>query len=198
MSSRQFTWWRRFYSTLKLKTQHFWKGYSKLLQRIEFGEFEYNHLGYEMYLEDAIHEEQSKEIRKKFERSTRETIEEKIRDNRIKKNKRLNIIFEKHLITEFNLLNDFRLSLAAEFDMDPEFVEGVMEEFDGTTRHLFFHLMAIKYGKPLPTAEDVQMIPRAVEPQPRHVLKHGERQYQQLWDEVVKEKNIPTMDLGTY
>ena len=74
--------------------------------------------------------------------------------------------------------------------MTHEFVEQVMETFDGTTRHLFFHLMAIKYDRKPLTAEEVQMIPRAIEAQPRHVLKYSEGNLKPMWDKIVKEHKI--------
>ena len=42
--SRAFTWWRRFYAPIKLPKQYYFKGLSPLLQRIEAGDFEFNHL----------------------------------------------------------------------------------------------------------------------------------------------------------
>ena len=62
MSNRTFTWWRRFHSPIKLKKNQMWKGYPQLLQRIEFGEFEYCHLSEECLLEEELYKLEEIEI----------------------------------------------------------------------------------------------------------------------------------------
>ena len=63
MSSRQFTWWRRFHGVVKLPKQYLYKGASELQQRIEFGEYEFDHLGREIYLEDLIYKSKADNIK---------------------------------------------------------------------------------------------------------------------------------------
>jgi len=185
-----FTWWRRFHTPFKLKPKDLWKGRSELLQRIEFGEFEYDPLWQQSYLEDYILEEKTEAIKIKFARSNADTIEEKIRDERKKMRKRQDIMREKHLINENKLLVQLSDALAKEFDMDREFVDGFMESFDGTTRELYFNLLCIKYEKPLLESDDIQMIPRTVNQQPRHYIKRSEQDLLSMWDKTIIEKNI--------
>ena len=61
--SRAFTWWRRFYAPIKLPKQYYFKGLSPLLQRIEAGDFEFNHLHLECKLEEAVYESELQEVR---------------------------------------------------------------------------------------------------------------------------------------
>ena len=65
--SRTFTWWRRFYAPIKLPKQYYFKGLSPLLQKIEAGEFEFNHLFLESKLEDRIYEIELEEYTKKIQ-----------------------------------------------------------------------------------------------------------------------------------
>lgn len=185
-----FTWWRRFHTPFKLKPQHLSKVRSELLQRIEFGEFECDPLWDQSYLEESILQEKVAGVREKFARSTEDTIQEKIRDERKKSHKRRDIMREKHLEAENRLLMQLAEGLAKEFDMSREDVQEVMETFDGTTRHLYFHLMAIKHDRKLPDAEDVQMIPRIVDAQPRHIMKQSEGKWFELWKQTMTQKKI--------
>jgi hypothetical protein len=74
--------------------------------------------------------------------------------------------------------------------MEKEQVDEVMETFDGTTRHLYYHLQAINNNRVPPTAEEVQMIPPTVSAQPRHILRYDEMKWQPLWQEVIAEKKV--------
>ena len=74
--SRQFTWWRRFWGVRKIPKQYLYKGASELLQRIEFGEFEVNSLGREIYLGGSIYDAEVKRIQKESPWLKDETLEE--------------------------------------------------------------------------------------------------------------------------
>lgn len=167
-----------------------WKGRSALLQRIEFGEFEHDPLWQQSYLEDAIFEVKVEDIKKQYARSTQSTIDDRIQYERKKLHKRKTTMREKHMEAEIRLLNQLADELAKEFELTKEEIEEIMETFDGTTRHLYFHVMALKEGRALPDAEDVQMIPLAVRPQPRHIMKQSEGKWFPLWKKVATEKKI--------
>ena len=181
---REFTWWRRFHGVVKLPKQHMYKGASKLLQRIEFGEFEFNHLGREWYLEDKIFEQKVEQIKAAKPWLNTSTLEEDVRDIRKKYNKRKNLIMQTHLETEATLLYQLKTELAAEFNIDPDYVSEVMETFDGTTRELYFHFLSEQQGR----TYDADLIPRLIREQPRHILKPKERKHIELWVEVIKER----------
>ena len=129
--SRQFTWWRRFWGVRKIPKKYLYKGASELLQRIEFGEFEVNNLGREIYLEDSIYEAEVKRIQKESPWLKDDTLEEAIADARKQRNKRKTKMMEAHLKAEHLLLRDIMTKFAEEFKIDPEIVKNEMEEFDG-------------------------------------------------------------------
>jgi len=182
---REFTWWRRFHGVVKIPKQYLYKGASQLLQRIEFGEFEFNHLGREWYLEDAIFNHKVEELKKEKPWLSAGTLEEQVTDIRKKYSKRKNLIMKAHLETEAALLYQLKQELAKEFEMDPEYVGEVMETFDGTTRELYFKFMTIKHGREY----DADLIPRLIPEQPRHLLKPKERKWAELWVKIIKEKD---------
>ena len=181
--SRQFTWWRRFWGVRKIPKQYLYKGASELLQRIEFGEFEFNNLGREVCLEDAIHEAEIKRIQKESPWLKDDTLEEAIRESRKAMNKRKDKMMEAHLKAEFLLLRDIKVKLAKEFKLDPKLIEDEMEEFDGTTRELYFHIKSIALNK----LYDPNKQPRLIPEQPRHILKPKERKYIILWTRLIKK-----------
>ena len=165
-------------------------GYSDLLQRIEFGEYESDQLGDQVKLEEVIFEKEVEQIRKDSPRSDDLALQDKIIDRRKLKNKRVAIMMEKHLQKEQELLNDLAEQLAKEFHTPKDRIQDFMAEFDGTTRHLYFALRAIAKGKEIPTAEQVEMTPRIHQQQPRHIMRKKESKYWQTWVDVVKEHNI--------
>lgn len=181
--SRQFTWWRRFWGVRKIPKQYLYKGASELLQRIEFGEFEVNNLGREIYLEDSIYEAEVKRIQKESPWLKDDTLEEAIADARKQRNKRKTKMMEAHLKAEHLLLRDIMNKLAEEFNLDPEIVKNEMEEFDGTTRELYFHIKSIALNR----LYDPSKQPRLILEQPRHILKPKERKYIVLWTKLIKK-----------
>lgn len=181
--SRQFTWWRRFWGVRKIPKKYLYKGASELLQRIEFGEFEVNNLGREIYLEDSIYEAEVKRIQKESPWLKEDTLEEAIADARKQRNKRKTKMMEAHLKAEHLLLRDIMNKLAEEFNLDPEIVKNEMEEFDGTTRELYFHIKSIALNRLYDPDKQQRLIPE----QPRHILKPKERKYVDLWMKLIKE-----------
>ena len=181
--SRQFTWWRRFWGVRKIPKQYLYKGASELLQRIEFGEFEVNNLGREIYLEDSIYDAEVKRIQKESPWLKDDTLEEAIADARKQRNKRKTKMMEAHLKAEHLLLRDIMNKLAEEFNLDPEIVKNEMEEFDGTTRELYFHIKSIALNR----LYDPNKQPRLILEQPRHILKPKERKYIVLWTKLIKK-----------
>ena len=181
--SRQFTWWRRFWGVRKIPKQYLYKGASELLQRIEFGEFEVNNLGREIYLEDSIYEAEVKRIQKESPWLKDETLDEAIADARKQCNKRKTKMMEAHLKAEHLLLRDIMTKFAEEFKIDPEIVKNEMEEFDGTTREFYFHIKSIALNR----LYDPNKQPRLILEQPRHILKPKERKYIVLWTKLIKK-----------
>ena len=191
MSHRVFTWWRRFHTPRNLPKDQYWKGYSKLLQRIEWGEFEYDQLSEQTHLEEALFELECAEIREQFSFARDpEVINEKIRDRRKLKNKRINIMMERHLKHEAEMLSQVATELAEEFEFDKEYVTDFMERFDGTTRQLYYTLRALYYNRPLPTLEEIDMVPRSQPEFPRHILKDRDPLIKKVWNKIVKERKI--------
>tara|TARA_B110000037_G_scaffold97146_1_gene113866 strand:- start:806 stop:1399 length:594 start_codon:yes stop_codon:yes gene_type:complete len=183
MSSRMFTWWRRFHGGVKLPKNYLYKGASEFLQRIEFGEYEFNNLGREVHLEDAIHKAEIKRITEESPWLKEDTLEEAIRDSRKQMNKRKDKIMSAHLKAEDLLLREIRNKLAEEFDLEHALIEKEMEEFDGTTRELYFHIKSIALDRTFSADKQPRLIPE----QPRHILKPKERKYAKLWVKLIKE-----------
>jgi len=191
MSNKQFTWWRRFHTPPQLPQHKIWKGHSDLLQRIEWGEFEYNQLSEQSQLEHVIFKNESDKIKSelKYVRDP-EIIEEKIRDRRKLKNKRVNIMLEHHLEQESKTLHHLVLKLASEFQLEVEYVKEYMETFDGTTRELYYTLWSIANKKHILTFEEIDRIPRCQPSFPRHVLKDRDPVIRQTWRKIVKDRKI--------
>lgn len=182
--SRQFTWWRRFGGTVKLPKKYLYKGASELLQRIEFGEYEFDHLGREVYLEDKIYEAKVEAIKKEKPWLKGETLAEALEYDRKQYNKRKAVMMKKHLENEQVLLWKLAEELSKEFKLPKDNVSELMETFDGTTRELYFKCMSIATGKEI----DPSKMQRFFQEQPQHILKPKERKYIKLWMELVKEK----------
>ena len=134
MSSRQFTWWRRFHGVIKVPKQYLYKGASELLQRIEFGEYECDHLGREIYLEDIIYEAKVEALKKERPWLEGESLNEALEYDRKQYSKRKAVMMKNHLEIEQKLLWKLAEDLAKEFNMDKDDVSKIMETFDGTTR----------------------------------------------------------------
>ena len=182
---KEFTWWRRFHVVVKLPKQYMYTGASQLLQRIEFGEFEFNHLGREWYLEDKIYGLKVDQLKADKPWLTDDSLEDQVVYIRKQSNKRKNAIMKAHLEIETGLLYQLKQELAKEFKMEPERVGRIMESFDGTTRELYFQLMSITQGR----TYDAEQIPRLIREQPRHILKPKERKYAELWIQLIKERD---------
>jgi hypothetical protein len=182
--SRQFTWWRRFGGTVKLPKKYLYKGASELLQRIEFGEYEFDHLGREVYLEDKIYEAKVEAIKKEKPWLKGETLAEALEYDRKQYNKRKAVMMKKHLENEQVLLWKLAEELSKEFNIPKDDVSELMETFDGTTRELYFKCMSIAIGKDI----DPSKMQRFFQEQPQHILKPKERKYIKLWMALVKER----------
>lgn len=180
---REFTWWRRFHGVVKLPKKYLYKGASELLQRIEFGEYEFNHLGREVYLEDKIFELKSNQIKEESPWLKGETLAEKLAYDRKQLNKRKAAIMKAHLETEEKLLLKLANELSAEFRLDVGEVRELMDTFDGTTRELYFKCMSIANEQNI-VADKMQ---RFFNEQPRHILKPKEQKYMPIWIELIKE-----------
>ena len=183
--SRQFTWWRRFHGVVKLPKRYLFKGASELLQRIEFGEYEFDHLGREVHLEDLIYKAKVDVIKKESPWLKGETLDEATEYPRKQYNKRRAVMLKKHLEHEQKLLWKLRDGLSDEFRLKKEDVDILMESFDGTTRELYFKCMSISIDKKI----DPKKMQRFVNEQPRHILKPKERKYIDLWMKLVKDNN---------
>ena len=182
MSSRQFTWWRRFHGVVKVPKQYLYKGASELLQRIEFGEYECDHLGREVYLEDLIYEAKIEAIKKEKPWLQGESLADAIEYDRKQHSKRKAVMWKNHLEIEQKLLWKLAEDLSHEFKMSKEEVSDIMETFDGTTRELYFKCMSISTGKEIDPTKMQRFFPE----QPRHILKPKERKYAKMWIDLVK------------
>lgn len=184
MSSRQFTWWRRFHGVIKVPKQYLYKGASEILQRIEFGEYECDHLGREIYLEDIIYEAKVEALKKERPWLEGESLNEALEYDRKQYSKRKAVMMKNHLEIEQKLLWRLAEDLAKEFNMDKDSVSKIMETFDGTTRELYFKCMSISSGKKIDPTKMQRFFPE----QPRHILKPKERKYAKQWIHLVKSK----------
>lgn len=195
--SRTFTWWRRFYTPLKLPKQYYFKGLSPLLQRIEAGEFEFNHLFLESKLEDKIYEIELKELyaAPHFQRYTEETQQDLLNHIRKKHNKRKNNIISHNISEEQKLLADLAKEIALEFDLEKSDVESFMETFDGTTRQLYIHYLFQSKGKEI-SLEEMDQLPRYFAEIPKHILKPEYKKYAKIWDEIMQENNYEKQKIG--
>jgi len=181
--SRQFTWWRRFWATRKMPKQMLYKAASELQQRIEFGEYEVDNLGREYMLEELIFEQKEKALRKEKPWLTEESYREQIQPERKQYRKRQNLIMKAHLEAEHKLLHKLREKLSEEFGVAQDRIQEEMEEFDGTTRELYFHIKSIALNR----LYDPNKQPRLILEQPRHILKPKERKYIALWTKLIKK-----------
>ena len=187
---KEFTWWRRFHNAnYRLPKRYLYAGASELLQRIEFGEFEYCHLAMEEKLEDKIYDRYVEELKFGKDWLNDNNIEDQIADARRMHNKRKAVIMKNHLEKESKMLTELRDLLAAEFSLHKDIVQEIMDEFDGTTRELYFKVRWTAEGKEY-SQERVDKMPRLIREQPRHILKPKERKYIDLWMEVVKEFDL--------
>jgi hypothetical protein len=195
--SRTFTWWRRFYAPIKLPKQYYFKGLSPLLQKIEAGEFEFNHLFLESKLEDRIYEIELEELytAPHFQRYSEETKEDMLNYVRKKHNKRKNNIISHHLNEEEKLLTTLATEIAAEFDLLKSDVELFMETFDGTTRQLYIHYLYQSKGKSI-SLEEMDQLPRYFVEIPKHILKPEHKKYAKIWDEIMREYNYEKQKIG--
>ena len=180
---RAFTWWRRFHGVMKVPKQYLYKGASEFLQRIEFGEFEFDHLGREYHLEELIYEDKVIKVLEKSPWLKGETLDEKMEYDRKLKNKRKALIMKNHLEKEQKLLWAIAEGMSNEFGIPKEDITEIMESFDGTTRELYYHIKSIKFEKHF----DPDKQQRFVREQPRHILKPKERKHEQKWINLVKE-----------
>ena len=158
------------------------KGASELLQRIEFGEYEFNHFGKEAGLEDAIYEYKVAEIKKKSPWLKGETLAEATEYIRKQRNKRKALLMKHHLEAEDRLLNQLIMDLSKEFQLDPDVIGEVMETFDGTTRELYFKCMGISTK----TEVNITKRPRLFQLQSEPSLKPKEYKYNKLWKSLQK------------
>lgn len=184
MIGRQFTWWSRFHGVMKVPKKYLYKGASELLQRIEFGEYEFDHLGREIYLEDLIYQQKLEQTLQESPWLKGETLDDRMSYDRKLYNKRKSAIMKKHLENEQKLLWKLAEELAREFDLTKEFISNEMETFDGTTRELYYHIKSIKLGRHF----DPERQQRFVREQPRHILKPKERKYADLWIKLVNDR----------
>ena len=185
----QFTWWRRFWPTQKLSKEQFYTTGSKLLQRIEFGEFEYEPLSEETQLEEELYCLKCEEI-DQLKGYHHLTLEEMKIAERKKKNKRVNVMLRHHLDTEQTRLYTLRDELVKEFKLDSKKIWEVIEEFDGTTRELYFYIKSMAYGREPKTSEEIQKIPRLQTEQHRHILKPKHKKHQKTWEKIVQNKEL--------
>lgn len=191
MSYKVFTWWRRFHAPISMPKKMQWQGYSELLQRIEWGEFEYNQLSEQSHLEEVLFQNECDLIKLNFSHvRDPEIIEEKVRDRRKLKNKRVNIMLEQHMQQEGAMLHGLAVKLAKEFKIEIEYVKKYMEDFNGTTRQLFYTLKAFANNWQAPTFEEIDLIPRLHQEFPRHILKDRDPVLQKIWRGIVKERKI--------
>ena len=189
--SRQFTWWRRFHTTQKLKRSDYWKGYSKLLQEIEFGQWESDPLWEQSYLEEAVYEKKKQAyIEEKSYIRDKSSLEDVIRDFRKAKHKRTEIMRSRHCEAETKRLSELSEKLAEEFNLSQDYVKQYMETFDGTTRQLFYSLRAISQNREIPSNDTIDRYPRAFVEQPRHILKREHIGLKSLWKKVARERKI--------
>lgn len=167
-----------------------YKGASKLLQRIEAGEFEHDGLWEQSYLEDAILDYTMNEFVEKNPGVSQDLYEKVYVDNRKKKSKRVGVMRENHLKNEINMLYNLKNELAKEFGIEDDIVWNFIEEFDGTTRELYFAVKDLANGKPIRSAEATAQIPRLINQQPRHILKRANLKYLPLWRKIILKYNL--------
>ena len=166
------------------------KGASKLLQRIEAGEFEHDGLWEQSYLEEEIVDHKFDEFKKKNQGISQDVLDNVYVDFRKKKNKRMGIMRENHLKNETTLLRNLTVELAKEFGLEESVVWDFMQEFEGDTRHLYFAVKDIANGKQPRSEEDVERIPIMIQPQPRHLIKRANAKYLPLWKKIISKYNF--------
>ena len=166
------------------------EGASKLLQRIEAGEFEADGLWEQSYLEEEIADYKFEEFKKKHPNASQDLYDMTEIDIRKKKNKRMNVMRSHHIDKELTLLYQLKNELAKEYNIESDIVWEIMEEFDGTTRELFFYVGSIARGEEPKTPEQVANIPLLFYPQPRHILKRSETKWIPQWQKILSRYNF--------
>ena len=195
--SRAFTWWRRFYAPVKLPKQYLFKGLSPLLQRIEAGDFEFNHLHLECKLEEAVYESELQEVKStaNFNRCSEETQQDMLGYVRKKYNKRREKILSHHLSEELSVLSELAKLIAEEFEIELGEVNKTMESFDGTTRQLYFYF-AFKIKGEKFSFKKADSIQRYFLEIPKHILKPENIKYQKHWDKIMLDYNYKKQQIG--
>ena len=188
--STQFTWWRRFYPTQKIQPNQMFKGASKLLQRIEAGEFEADGLWEQSYLEEEISKNEFEDFKKKNPNASQDLYDVAEIDIRKKRNKRMNVMRDNHIKNEMNLLYKLKNELLKEYNIDQSEIWDLIENFDGTTRELYFYLGSISRGETPKTKEQVANIPILFEAQPRHILKRAHIKHLPSWRKILLKYNF--------
>jgi len=186
----QFTWWRRFYPTQKIQPKQMFKGASKLLQRIEAGEFEADGLWEQSYLEEEISKNEFEDFKKKNPNASQDLYDVAEIDIRKKRNKRMNVMRDNHIKNEMNLLYKLKNELLKEYNIDQSEIWDLIENFDGTTRELYFYLGSISRGETPKTKEQVANIPILFEAQPRHILKRAHIKHLPSWQKILSKYNF--------
>jgi vacuolar-type H+-ATPase subunit H len=195
--SRAFTWWRRFYAPIKLPKQYYFKGLSPLLQRIEAGDFEFNHLHLECKLEESVYEAELNEVKNtiNFNRCSEETQQDMLNYVRKKYNKRREKIMSHHLSEELSCLSELAKALFEEFEIELDEVNNVMDSFEGTTRQLYFYFAFKNKGEEF-SFEKADAIRRYFVEIPKHILKPENSKYQKYWDKIMSKYNYEKQQIG--
>lgn len=184
---REFTWWRRFYpANQKLPKKYMYKGIPQLLQRIEFGEFEYCPLAHESYLEERIYLEKIREIEEKHKGNSDLIFSLSIHERK-KFHKRRDLIMMNHIKLDNKIIGELVKALSKEFNMSPDDIMEAIENFDGTNRQFYFYLACITTGKEY-SKEKVDAIPAYIPEQPRHIMKpKDKKKWSSLWRKTLAD-----------
>jgi hypothetical protein len=186
MSNRQFTWWRRFHTPISIPKKLMMHGASQLIQKIEAGEYDIDHLFLEAKLEDTIFEREVENIKSQpmFKRYTKDTQDDVINNMRKKTYKRKEIILNKHISSEYNIIESLYSELCKEFDLERDYIITFIDNFDGTLRELYYTLRAKSRDQEI-TKEEISLIPRYFREIPRHYLKNEYLKYESEWKDIM-------------
>ena len=173
------------------------QGASQLIQKIEAGEFDIDHLFLEAKLEDAIFEKEVEVIKSQvmFKRYSKDTQEDLIANMRKKSFKRKEIIMSKHIQSEYNIIELLYSELCKEFDLERDYLIAFIDNFNGTLRELYYTLRAASRNKKI-TKEEIDLIPRYFKEIPRHYLKNECLKYEDAWKQIMLLHNYSEMHEG--
>ena len=132
-----FYWWRRFRTHKSLPYK------ASLLNKIKNGDFEYPEYFQQAEWELIWMKEEQDDFIQNYKGNDPEQ-DRLYLDIELRARKRYNKLFEDGMKTEFDRIEDFKTKLCKEFKFNIEKLVVIMDEFEGATEDLYYHIAKLK------------------------------------------------------